>query len=59
MPVLNPVIRMAWIRKHWSDYYVKKATEIVKSLVSLNLKSDFVIDYVLPVDGRVLCSCPF
>jgi len=46
--VLNPSMRMGWIRKHWDDRHVKKAEDIVKGLmeeyrarVHLDVTSDF------------------
>jgi hypothetical protein len=31
--VLNPTIRMSWIRKHWDPDYVRNAEEMIKDTV--------------------------
>jgi hypothetical protein len=31
--VLNPSVRMSWIRKHWEPDYIKKAERIIKKTV--------------------------
>lgn len=32
--VLNPAVRMTWIRKHWDPEYVRKAEDMIKATVS-------------------------
>jgi hypothetical protein len=32
--VLNPCIRMHWIRQHWDEAYVASAEQIIKTVVS-------------------------
>jgi hypothetical protein len=33
LSVLNPGIRLGWIRKNWDEIYVKKAEGVIKGLV--------------------------
>jgi hypothetical protein len=33
--VLNPCIRLTWIKKHWGDDYLHGAEDMLKALVSL------------------------
>lgn len=35
--VLNPCIRMTWIRQNWDENYIAKAEQIVKETVSAGL----------------------
>ncbi len=35
--VLNPVIRMSWIKKHWSEEYIILAESQIKQTVSLSI----------------------
>ena len=41
--VLNPCIRMSWIRQNWDEVYIAKAEQIVKETVSLGLPISFPV----------------
>jgi hypothetical protein len=59
-PVLNPSIRLSWIRRHWEPDYVARATVTIKNTVSLSLlqwQSDiFVADAKIPWPSQWTCS---
>jgi hypothetical protein len=37
MQVLNPMIQMTWIKKHWENHYIKKAETMVQEVVCCKL----------------------
>lgn len=46
-PVLNPSIRLSWIRQHWEPHYVTKAIETIKKVVSLSVRhGDSILIYL-------------
>src|ERR1700678_3772208 len=51
--VLNPSVRMSWIRKHWEPDYIKKAEHIVKKIVCFVVCSG--PELMIVVDGGVSC----
>lgn len=53
--VINPCVRMSWIRKHWESEYILKAEDIVKDLVRYLYISCSSTDVIVTVD-RISCN---
>jgi hypothetical protein len=35
MPILNPMIWMNWVKKHWEEHYIQMAEVTVQDMVCL------------------------
>jgi hypothetical protein len=42
LPVINPTIRMTWIRTHWEQHYIEDAETKIKATVSHSIHSTII-----------------